>query len=172
MTCSSDASSGCTCHAILQVDDVRPLVTALLEHGAVQLLVQRLASLDEEVEEEQGAVSNILSLCGNLVETDERVAEALWQHTKVRLMEAVCIHPTLLSVALSMAAAAGAGPQLHAQQARGGGAAGSSGTERPRVPTSPGARRAHGRRVGGDCALQQTVWCWLTCHARIVFDHR
>lgn len=66
------------------MEDARPLVVALVEQGAPQLLVQRLASLDEGVEEEEGAVGNILSLCGNLVEIDDSVAEALWQHTKVR----------------------------------------------------------------------------------------
>ncbi len=66
-----------------QVDDVKPLITALMDNNAPELLMQRLAGLDESQEEEEGAVGNIISLFGNMVEVDADVAAVLGEQTKV-----------------------------------------------------------------------------------------
>lgn len=49
-------------------EEARALVDCLVEHNGVELLVQRLLSLNEGVEEEARAVHNCLAVFENVVE--------------------------------------------------------------------------------------------------------
>jgi len=58
-------------------------VEALLENNVLELLVQRLGSFDESVDEEATGVFNTLSIFENLVEVKPEVAEAVVEKTKL-----------------------------------------------------------------------------------------
>lgn len=57
---------------------------SLLEHDAPSLLVHRLSSFNEAVQEEAAAVYNVLAIFENCVEVKPEVAELLFEKTKVR----------------------------------------------------------------------------------------
>lgn len=67
-----------------QEEEAAVLVEALLEHDAPSLLVHRLASFNEAVQEEAAAVYNVLAIFENCVEVKPEVAELLFEKTKVR----------------------------------------------------------------------------------------
>ncbi len=57
-------------------DEARSLVAALLEANALELVVQRLVTLNERAsEEEAAAVNNCLAIFENMVEVDTSVAD-------------------------------------------------------------------------------------------------
>lgn len=60
------------------------LVEAMLEHNALELLVQRLVGLKEEAGDEASAVFNIFNIFENMIEVKPEVAEMLVQKTKVQ----------------------------------------------------------------------------------------
>ncbi|GAX82009.1 hypothetical protein CEUSTIGMA_g9437.t1 [Chlamydomonas eustigma] len=64
-------------------EEARALVEAMLESNALELLVQRLLSLDEKVEEEAKAVFNCLTTFQNMVEVEPKVAEQLVDKTRL-----------------------------------------------------------------------------------------
>ena len=51
-----------------QEEDARELVDAMVEHSALESLVQRLSSFNESVDEEATAVTNTLSIFENMIE--------------------------------------------------------------------------------------------------------
>ncbi|KAF5838984.1 Catenin-beta-like protein [Dunaliella salina] len=64
-------------------EEARSLVAALLENNVLELLVQRLTSFNEKVEEEAKAVFNCLNTFENMVETDPSVAEQVVEKTRL-----------------------------------------------------------------------------------------
>uniref|UniRef100_A0A061R0X7 Beta-catenin-like protein 1 n=1 Tax=Tetraselmis sp. GSL018 TaxID=582737 RepID=A0A061R0X7_9CHLO len=64
-------------------EEAEVLVEALLENNVLELLVQRLGSFDESVDEEATGVFNTLSIFENLVEVKPEVAEAVVEKTKL-----------------------------------------------------------------------------------------
>jgi len=59
-------------------------VEAMLDANALELLVQRLTSLNEANDEEAAAVHHVLSIFENMVEVKPEVAELAVEKTKVR----------------------------------------------------------------------------------------
>ena len=57
-----------------QEEEARALVAAMVEGGALESLVQRLAGFNEASDDEAEAVANTLSLFENMVELDPQVA--------------------------------------------------------------------------------------------------
>ena len=52
----------------MQEEEARELVAAMVEHSALESLVQRLGSLNESNDDEAEAVSNTLAIFENIVE--------------------------------------------------------------------------------------------------------
>jgi hypothetical protein len=67
-----------------QEEEAQLLVEAMLEHNALELLVQRLTSLNEAQPDEATAVFNALSTFENMAELKPEVSELVVQKTKVR----------------------------------------------------------------------------------------
>jgi ethanolamine ammonia-lyase small subunit len=67
----------------MQEDEAQALVEAMLEGNALELLVQRLASLDETQDAEAAAVYAALSIFENIIELKPEVSEQAVQKTKV-----------------------------------------------------------------------------------------
>ncbi len=67
----------------------------MLEHNALELLVQPLGSLRDDNNDEAAAVFATLSIFENMIEVKQEVAELLVQNTKVR---PACDHlyPTII----------------------------------------------------------------------------
>lgn len=57
---------------------------AMLEHNALELLVQRLMALRDEKGDEAAAVFSTFNIFENMIEVKPEVAELLVQNTKVR----------------------------------------------------------------------------------------
>ncbi|GLI67804.1 hypothetical protein VaNZ11_012092 [Volvox africanus] len=64
-------------------EEARGLVEGLVEHNAPELLVQRLLSFKEDVEEEARAVHNCLAVVENMVEIQPDLAAAFVEKTKL-----------------------------------------------------------------------------------------
>jgi beta-catenin-like protein 1 len=69
-----------------QQEEAAVLVDALVEQGALGLLVHRLGAFDEKVAEEASAVYNILAIIENVVEVKPELAETVFEKTKVGRM--------------------------------------------------------------------------------------
>ena len=67
----------------MQEDEAQALVDAMLEHNALELLMQRLTSLRDDNNDEAAAVFATLSIFENMIEVKPDVAELLVQNTKV-----------------------------------------------------------------------------------------
>ncbi len=67
----------------MQEDEAQALVEAMLDANALELLVQRLATLDEGADEEAAAVYAALSILENMVELKPEVSEQVVEKTKV-----------------------------------------------------------------------------------------
>lgn len=74
----------------LQEEEAQTLVEAMLDANALELLVQRLASLDESADEEAAAVYAALSILENMIELKPEVSELVVEKTKVKCRP----HPT------------------------------------------------------------------------------
>ncbi len=79
---------------MLQEEGALALVDALLEHDALELLMQRLTAFDESVADEETAVFNTLGIFENFTEVKPETADAIGEKTKVRvstLLDAVLV---------------------------------------------------------------------------------
>ena len=94
-------ADGCS-QALAQEEEAQALVDAMLEHNALELLVQPLGSLRDDNNDEAAAVFATLSIFENMIEVKQEVAELLVQNTKVRrITNPVPAIPMLTSVATS-----------------------------------------------------------------------
>ncbi len=57
----------------MQEEEARELVAAMVEHSALESLVQRLGSFNESNDDEAEAVSNTLAIFENIVELSQQV---------------------------------------------------------------------------------------------------
>lgn len=58
-------------------------MSALVEHNALELVVQRLGQLDESSDEEARGIFNMLALLENMVDVMPEVAEMVLEKTRV-----------------------------------------------------------------------------------------